>query len=633
MQAIQMLQRGVVVKAVSLIQPPSKFPTGHFVAGSMGAMMSVYQEMDKFSGIPTPKARKADPSAGLVAADVQKFDAPVRAGHAEAEEMMDKFCSIPAPKALIVDPPASFSAAEMQKFDSPARAEPAEASALALGAPGFARAYEELESLGRGEFGEVRLARHRATGALCAVKHLPLASAGEDPSQSKEIDLMSKMHHTNVVTMKDTFKTDKELLVVMEYCDQGSLSAVLCKRHGSRRLGASNECALLMRQLLSALEHCHSLGYEHSDLKFDNIMVASAPEEEEGGRPEVLKLIDFGNARPISTAPISDPCFENDDVWFAGVLFFELITGQMFFIQDPSQLESLEEQGLYVDPGRMACGEEYIELRLAAAKHCADDMALDLLSKMLRLNKAKRIDIQDALDHPFLSSVVPRKLAASGRDRSTSLDSASTASIERVWTDGSKVSGSTGIDALENSTPAIVVLGQSLNPDGSTPATLLERAEAAASLHLSTASRPPIIATGGDVAGTGTSEAEVMRKLLRALGVPDAKIILEPRAKNTLQNAWESVPMLPQGCDEIFLVTSDFHMPRSAYLFEAVFASKDIHISVVQHPARSGCQAVPETGEQQSDKSGFSTIKAQSTLVRARKEVQFINHEVVQVGL
>jgi len=181
--------------------------------------------------------------------------------------------------------------------------------------------------------------------------------------------------------------------------------------------------------------------------------------------------------------------------------------------------------------------------------------------------------------------------------------------------------------------PVIVVLGQSLNPDGSTPATLLERAEAAASLHLSTASRPPIIATGGDTAGTGTSEAEVMRKLLRELGVPDAKIILEPRAKNTLQNAWESVPMLPKGCDEIFLVTSDFHMPRSAYLFEAVFASKDMIVSVVQHPARSGCQVVQATSEQRSDKSCVSTINGQSAVLRARNEAHFIKHEVVQIGL
>mmetsp|Transcript_103538 Transcript_103538/g.278169 ORF Transcript_103538/g.278169 Transcript_103538/m.278169 type:complete len:126 (+) Transcript_103538:672-1049(+) len=91
--------------------------------------------------------------------------------------------------------------------------------------------------------------------------------------------------------------------------------------------------------------------------------------------------------------------------------------------------------------------------------------------------------------------------------------------------------------------------------------------------------------------------------------------------------------MLPQGCDEIFLVTSDFHMPRSAYLFEAVFASKDMIVSVVQHPARSGCQVVQATSEQQSGKSSVSTINGQSAVVRARNEAHFIKHEVVQIGL
>lgn len=50
---------------------------------------------------------------------------------------------------------------------------------------------------------------------------------------------------------------------------------------------------------------------------------------------------------------------------------------------------------------------------------------------------------------------------------------------------------------------------------------------------------------------------------------PQARIVLEERSLNTLQNAWEVLPLLPEECRRLLLVTSDFHMPRASYLFEA----------------------------------------------------------------
>jgi len=194
---------------------------------------------------------------------------------------------------------------------------------------------------------------------------------------------------------------------------------------------------------------------------------------------------------------------------------------------------------------------------------------------------------------------------------------------------------SAAIDALADGSPAIVVLGQSLNPDGSTPKTLLCRAEAAASLHFSSANylgvRPPVIATGGDPVGAGTSEAEVMGLLLRGHGVPESKIRLEHRAQNTLQNAWEILPMLPKGCERILLVTSDFHMPRAAYLFEAVLASRGLNLTVVQHPVDINCRAARSTPD--LNPTVCSAINAQSTLKRLQNEARFIRDEVEQIGL
>ena len=143
-----------------------------------------------------------------------------------------------------------------------------------------------------------------------------------------------------------------------------------------------------------------------------------------------------------------------------------------------------------------------------------------------------------------------------------------------------------------------MVLGQSLNRDGSPPSTLVLRAEHAAQLQAKL--RCAVIPTGGDPARTGKSEAEVMKSQLVGLGVDPTVIHLEDCAMNTCHNAALVVPILRSlGCQRVFLVTSDFHMPRATYLFEAVFKHFGSASTIfVPSPASSGCPAahIPDLG-------------------------------------
>ena len=77
----------------------------------------------------------------------------------------------------------------------------------------------------------------------------------------------------------------------------------------------------------------------------------------------------------------------------------------------------------------------------------------------------------------------------------------------------------------------IVVLGQSLNPDGTAPATLLARSQHAR--ELAETEGCAVVLTGGDPADTGTSEAEIMRRLLAGVD----NVHLEDASQNTCQNA------------------------------------------------------------------------------------------------
>jgi uncharacterized SAM-binding protein YcdF (DUF218 family) len=76
-----------------------------------------------------------------------------------------------------------------------------------------------------------------------------------------------------------------------------------------------------------------------------------------------------------------------------------------------------------------------------------------------------------------------------------------------------------------------------------------------------------ILATGGPE-GADLTEAEAMRRRLRDQGVPESAILLEPRARDTYQNALFSIPLLrAEGLGRAILVSDRYHLPRALMLF------------------------------------------------------------------
>lgn len=117
----------------------------------------------------------------------------------------------------------------------------------------------------------------------------------------------------------------------------------------------------------------------------------------------------------------------------------------------------------------------------------------------------------------------------------------------------------------------ILVLGQGLNPDGSPPDVLVKRAELAASLNRQHGF--PIIATGGDDRGTGTTEAYGMIAVLTSQGIPGEAIMNEAQSINTMENFWFALRQVRRhmpNVKRILVVTSDWHMPRAHLLIKSV---------------------------------------------------------------
>jgi len=82
---------------------------------------------------------------------------------------------------------------------------------------------------------------------------------------------------------------------------------------------------------------------------------------------------------------------------------------------------------------------------------------------------------------------------------------------------------------------------------------------------------PLLLLTGGNSPYTspgGIPEAEAMAAQLVTMGVPREALLLESESRNTWENGVNSLPMLKaNGLDEVILVTSAMHMPRSAAIF------------------------------------------------------------------
>ncbi len=122
---------------------------------------------------------------------------------------------------------------------------------------------------------------------------------------------------------------------------------------------------------------------------------------------------------------------------------------------------------------------------------------------------------------------------------------------------------------------AIVVLGSTVNNDGSLPLHARQRAEVAARLHAAgvaprlifsgrcnlTAPEPPPI-----------TEATAMAAYAESLGTPRTVMLLEEESRDTIGNAYFVGRRFlePNGWSSIRVVTSDFHVPRTTWVFQKI---------------------------------------------------------------
>ncbi|XP_050298932.1 cyclin-dependent kinase-like 2 isoform X2 [Anthonomus grandis grandis] len=199
--------------------------------------------------------------------------------------------------------------------------------------------YDQISVVGEGSYGLVMKCRHKETDQIVAVKKF--LETEEDPTIRKlalrEIRMLKRLKHENLVTMIEVFRHRKRFYIVFEFLE-GTVLDELEKMPAGLGDERTRE---RIYQVCRAISYCHSNHIIHRDVKPENVLVSSLG---------VVKLCDFGFARIISLngeacteyvatrwyrAPellVGEPIYGAPvDIWAIGCLFAEMMTGDPLF--------------------------------------------------------------------------------------------------------------------------------------------------------------------------------------------------------------------------------------------------------------------------------------------------------------
>ncbi|XP_029109728.1 serine/threonine-protein kinase BRSK1-like isoform X6 [Scleropages formosus] len=247
------------------------------------------------------------------------------------------------------------------------------------------------KTLGKGQTGLVKLGVHCVTGQKVAIKMVNREKLSESVLMKveREIAILKLIEHPHVLKLYDVYENNRHLYLVLEHVSGGELFDYLVKKG---RL-TPKEARKFFRQIISALDFCHSHAICHRDLKPENLLL-----DEKNN----IRIADFG----MASLQVGDRLLETScgsphyacpevirgekydgrraDVWSCGVILFALLVGALPFDHDNlRQLLEKVKSGVFHMP------------------HFIPPDCQALLRGMIEVNPDKRLTLEAIQKHPW----------------------------------------------------------------------------------------------------------------------------------------------------------------------------------------------------------------------------------------
>lgn len=264
--------------------------------------------------------------------------------------------------------------------------------------------YVFKDEIGFGSFSKVYKAIHILKKETYALKRISKSRLNKTLIDKfmNEIELMKTLNHLNIVKLIDYYVNDKYIVIVLEYCNGGSLKNLLNKGLNE------NEIRPIVYQIVNGMYYLNKMGIIHRDLKPDNILlttndVSSSASTTVAAEQNLVKIIDFGfsnNNKELYNTLCGTPMYmspeiiaglkydSKSDLWSLGIITYELFHNKHPY-DTPKSLQQLNHNILH---------------NKILYRNDISPYFLDLLHRLLEMNPTNRIDYDSLLNHPWFFS-------------------------------------------------------------------------------------------------------------------------------------------------------------------------------------------------------------------------------------
>jgi len=269
------------------------------------------------------------------------------------------------------------------------------------------KGYTLVKEINTGHFGRVLLAKEVSTGeeVACKIVEKTYLNKRQKENMLNEISILRQLSHPNIIKFKDSVETSQYFVIVMELMKGGDLFDRLI----AQKAFLEEDARLIMLQIAQAINYVHQQGIAHRDLKIENVMFLEP-------HLNIVKLGDFGLAKrigqnstrtPVGTEKYMAPEIIKGeyystkvDIWALGCLVFILLYGTFpFFNETDRKGNRLIDVTEKIKTGYFKFPQEG-----AYENEPVSETAKDLIRKCLVVDPSKRIDIQDFLKHPWITT-------------------------------------------------------------------------------------------------------------------------------------------------------------------------------------------------------------------------------------